>query len=96
MALLDINDSVIRIGIFLLVLLVITLVILFIAIPVKMAKKRGRSQFGWGLAGFIGLFSVFIYAIVIIVLLCLGETYDKRRERVEEEEEWRRSIRERQ
>lgn len=56
-------------------------------IPVSMAKKRGRSQFGWF------LFSFLLSPILgVIVLACLGETEEKRRRRIWEEEELRQEI----
>ena len=57
-------------------------------IPVSMAKKRGRSGSGWF------IFSFLLSPILgIIIVACLGETEDKRRERIYEEEEMRRQIR---
>lgn len=56
-------------------------------IPMSMAKKRGRSQFGWF------LFSFLLSPILgVIILACLGETEEKRRRRIWEEEELRQEI----
>lgn len=67
---------------------IVTLIILSIVIPVKMATKRGRSGLGWFI--FCLFFSPFL-AIIIIALL--GETDEKRRERIIEEEKLRNQYR---
>ena len=52
------------------------------------ANKRGRSGFGWF------IFSVIFSPLLgFIVLLCLGETEEKRRERIIEDEKLRQSLR---
>ena len=62
--------------------------IAFCLIPASMAKKRGRSGFGWFFC------SLFLTPIVgIFIVACLGDTEEKRRERIYEEEEIRRQIR---
>jgi hypothetical protein len=68
---------------------IVSLIILSIMIPVKMATKKGRSGFGWFI--FCLFFSPFL-AIIIIALL--GETDEKRRERIIEEEKLRNKHRE--
>jgi len=71
------------------VIAIVILVILSIVIPVKMAKKRGRSGFGWFV--FCLFFSPFL---AILLLAVLGETDEKRRERIIEEEKLRNQYRE--
>ena len=73
----------------LVVLLVIIILIIFLSvIVVKMANKRGRSGFGW-----------FMLSMIISPFLCmlflylLGETDDKRKERIIEEEVLRNQYR---
>ena len=62
--------------------------IAFCLIPASMAKKRGRSGFGWFVC------SLFLSPIIgIFIVACLGDTEEKRRERIYEEEEIRRQIR---
>jgi len=57
------------------------LVIMLYVIPVKMANKRGRSAFGWF------VFSIFFSPVLAMVFLAvLGETDEKRHERIREEE----------
>ncbi|RED26938.1 hypothetical protein BD847_0869 [Flavobacterium cutihirudinis] len=72
-----------------LALTILTLVILLISIPVKMANKRGRSGFGWFI--FCLFFSPFL---AMLLLAVLGETDEKRRERIIEEEKLRNQYRE--
>lgn len=57
-------------------------------ITVIMANKRGRNIFGWGV--FALLFSPLI---AIILLALLGETKEKRLQRIREEEEMRQFVR---
>ena len=57
-------------------------------IPSYMAEKRGRS--GWGWYFFSLLFS---FVIGIIVILLLGDTENRRREKILEEEELRNYYR---
>lgn len=53
-----------------------------------MADKRGRSYWGWF------IFSViFTFVLAIIILLLLGDTDDRRMEKIMEEEDIRRSYR---
>jgi MFS family permease len=69
------------------ILLVLVAFVALCMIPVSMAKKRGRSQFGWFLISF------FLSPILgVIILACLGETDEKRRWRILEEEELRQGI----
>ncbi|WP_199736782.1 zinc ribbon domain-containing protein [Flavobacterium sp. LB2P53] len=68
----------------LVVLFVAILLIIVYTIPVKMANKRGRSGLGWF------LFSFFFSPLLgMLFLALLGETDDRRRERIEEDEEFR-------
>lgn len=69
------------------VLLVLVAFIALCMIPTSMAKKRGRSQFGWF------MFSFLLSPIWgMIILACLGETEERRRRRILEEEELRHEI----
>lgn len=53
-------------------------------IPASMAEKRGRSQAGWF------IFSLFFSPLLAIVIISLlGETEEKRKERLWEEAELR-------
>ncbi|MDO5666016.1 MAG: hypothetical protein Q4G63_12285 [Bacteroidia bacterium] len=76
----------------LIVLIIVLLIVIgFIAlcmIPTSMAKKRGRSQFGWFLFSFL-----FSPILGMIFLACLGETDQKRQEKIWEEEQWRKMMR---
>lgn len=66
------------------VVLVLVAFIALCMVPVSMAKKRGRSKLGWF------LFSFFLSPLLgMIFLACLGETEERRRERLLEEEELR-------
>jgi uncharacterized membrane protein len=70
----------------------VLLLLSFIVIPI--ARKRGRSGFGWF------LLSLIISPIVtMIILFVLGDTEEKRREKrkesIEEEERFRKEIRDR-
>lgn len=53
-----------------------------------MAEKRGRSYFGWFLFSFI-----FTFILAIILVLLLGDTDERRREKIIEEEDIRKSYR---
>jgi hypothetical protein len=64
-----------------LVLAIVIFLIILIVIPVKMANKRGRSSIGWFI--FCLVFSPFL---AMLFLALLGETDEKRRERIIEEE----------
>lgn len=64
------------------------LIIAFYVIPVKMANKRGRSTFGWFLFSLI--FSPFL---AMLFLFLLGETDEKRNERIINEEKLRNLYR---
>lgn len=63
------------------VIAIVTFLIILIIIPVKMANKRGRSAIGWFI--FCLVFSPFL---AMLFLALLGETDEKRRERIIEEE----------
>jgi uncharacterized membrane protein YhaH (DUF805 family) len=69
-------------------IIIIALIIFLLVIIVKMANQRGRSGFGW-----------LVLSIIITPFLCmlflylLGETNDKRKERIIEEEELRNQYR---
>lgn len=67
---------------FLIVLFVPYLILCII--PAYMADKRGRSVVGWF---FLSILITPIWAAIII--LCLGETNQKRKDRIFQEEEWR-------
>lgn len=74
------------------ILFIILLIVAYIGlcmISASMAEKRGRSQVGWFLLSFFSLFPI----LGMILLAFLGETNDKRRDRIMEEEQWRRMIR---
>jgi Na+/melibiose symporter-like transporter len=54
----------------------------------KMAKKRGRSQWGWL------VFSIFLSPILaMLFIVLLGETDERRHQRIREEEEIRAKYR---
>lgn len=75
---------------FLFLLLCLFILLVFIAlcmIPTSMAKKRGRSQFGWFLFSFL-----FSPILGMIILAFLGETEEKRKERIMEEVELRQLM----
>ena len=55
---------------------------------VIVARREGRSGFGWFL---ISVLTSFIVALII--LACLGDTDDKRQEKIWEEEQWRKQFR---
>ncbi|MDR2948600.1 MAG: hypothetical protein LBV71_05275 [Prevotella sp.] len=57
-------------------------------IPSFMAEKRGRSPFGWYVFSF-----VFSFILGIVILLLLGDTEDRRREKILEDEDLRQSYR---
>lgn len=64
-----------------LILAVVILCLSFYVIAVKMAGNRGRSQFGWF------LFALFFSPILAMIFLALlGETDEKRLEKIREEE----------
>ena len=67
-------------------LLFVLLIIVFLAfligscaVVASVARRRGRNEIGWI------VFSFFALPLAIILLLCLGETDKKRKERLEEE-----------
>lgn len=70
------------------VIAIIILIIFLITIPVKMANKRGRSGLGWFI--FCLFFSPFL---AMLLLAVLGETDEKRKERIIEEEKLRNKYR---
>lgn len=61
------------------ILIILSLLVGSCAVVASMARKRGRSVVGWTVFGF------FVLVLAIILLLCLGETDEKRKERLEEE-----------
>ena len=64
----------------LVMIICLSVLALFCLIPVSMAKKRGRRQFGWF------IFSMLFSPILgMIFLAFLGETEEKRKERLTEE-----------
>jgi len=75
-------------GIVLFLLVASIIVYLWLHVLVaEAAKKRGRSGGGWVvLALFISPLGAWI------ILLCLGDTDEKRRQKIIEEEEWRQNI----
>jgi len=69
----------------------IILSIVLLIFVYKMAKKRGRSGGGWV------FLSLFISPLLsMIILACLGETEERRTNRIIQEEELREGIRRRQ
>ncbi len=66
------------------ILFVVILLIMVYTIPVKMANKRGRSGLGW----FV-FFLFFSPLLAMLFLALLGETDDRRHERIIEDEEFR-------
>lgn len=68
-------------------LLIFVVYIAFCMIPVGLAKKHGRSQFGWFFLSFL-----VSPLLGLIILACLGETEEKRKERVIEDAELRQLI----
>ncbi len=81
--------SVYGIWFFLVLIAIITLIIVSIYIVYEMAEQRGRSI---GLWIFLSLL-IFNPLIVMFCLLCLGETNEKRRERLLKDEEYLRTWR---
>ena len=73
----------------LLVLLGLIVCIALSMIPASMAEKRGRNKVGWFLLSFL----LFSSVLCMFFLLCLGETEEKRKERIMEEEELRLIVR---
>lgn len=61
------------------IIIILALLIGSCAVVASVAKRRGRSVVGWI------IFSFFALPLAIILLLCLGETDEKRKERLEEE-----------
>jgi len=61
--------------------------LLLCIIPCAIANNQGRSGFGWFILG--ALISPFLS---IIILLCIGETEEKRKEKIAKEEFWRMEI----
>lgn len=62
-----------------LIIVIVAAIIGSCAVVSSVAHKRGRSEIGWV------IFSFFAFPLAIILLLCLGETDEKRKERLEEE-----------
>ena len=64
--------------------LIVVIYLLLCIIPVQMAAKRGRNIMLWFvLAIFTSPF------LAILMIACIGETDEKRKERIIQEEEWR-------
>ena len=61
--------------------------IIFTFVTGNMARKKGRSWFGW----FIVAFFISPY-LAMILLACLGDTDKKRREKLLEAEEIRQQV----
>lgn len=59
-------------------------------LTIVLARKRGRSGFGWALLAL--LISPFL---TCIILLCIGDTQELTLERIEAEERYRNKIRQR-
>ncbi|WP_284652105.1 hypothetical protein [Flavobacterium terrisoli] len=70
------------------VLLILSFIILLLVVPVKMANRRGRSAFVWFLVSL--LISPFLS---MLFLYLLGETDEKKRELVIEDERLRNQYR---
>lgn len=67
---------------------IVLLLLLLALIPGFIASKKGRSFIGWY------IFSVLLSPLIgLIVVLCLGESDEKRKERIIEEEKIRNSVR---
>lgn len=61
------------------IIIILALLIGSCAVVASVARKRGRSEIGWI------VFSFFALPLAIVLLMCLGETDEKRKERLEEE-----------
>ena len=69
-------------------LFIVLFIITLLVIPVKMATKRGRSGFLWF------MFSLLLSPVLSMLLIYfLGETDEKRKERIREEEQLRNLYR---
>lgn len=67
---------------------ILLLLLLLALIPGFIASKKGRSFIGWY------IFSILLSPLIgLIVVLCLGESDEKRKERIIEEEKIRNSVR---
>jgi len=69
---------------FLMLICIITLICVLIYVVHEMAIQRGRSAGGWIFLSLLILNPL----IVMFCLLCLGETDEKRRERIFNDEEY--------
>ena len=69
-------------------MLLLVLLILLYSLPSKMAKKRGRSGIGWF---FFSL--IFSPILAMFIIAILGETEEKRHERIRDEEKIRAMYR---
>lgn len=63
----------------LLIIVVLAAIIGSCVLLASMAEKRGRSVIGWIVIGLL------LFPASIVILFCLGETEEKRKERIEEE-----------
>ena len=61
--------------------------ILLCIIPCAIANNQGRSGLGWFILG-----AVISPFLSIIILVCMGETEEKRKEKIAKEEFWRMEI----
>ena len=66
------------------IMLLFVLYLLFCIIPAQMAETRGRSVIGWF---FLSILITPFYTSFVIFFL--GETDEKRKDRIFQEEEWR-------
>lgn len=74
--------------VFLIILAVVVCIAIewfFVWVIVHTAKKRGRNGFVWGFWGFIMTFSVIGYFLLLIILLAIGDTEEKRQEKLREQ-----------
>ena len=63
----------------LLIIVVLAAIIGSCTLLASMAEKRGRSVIGWIVIGLL------LFPASIVILFCIGETEEKRKERIEEE-----------
>jgi fumarate reductase subunit C len=70
------------------VFFVLTLIVVSLVVIHEMSETRGRNSLGWIILSFI-----INPLIVMFCLLCLGETEQKRRERLLKDEDYLRTWR---
>ena len=74
-------------GMIIVMLVYVTIISVICIIPVKMANKRGRNSFGWF------WFSFFFSPILgALILLLLGETEEKRKQKIIDDQRLRERI----